>query len=66
MQEIYSMILNTSITTVITVIFLWQYVSSEKEKREEEKDEHGYYKEIRDYLKETRDYLKELVDALKK
>ena len=45
MQEIYSMILNTSITTVITVIFLWQYVSSEKEKREEKKDEHGYYKE---------------------
>lgn len=59
MQEIYSMILNTSITTVITVIFLWQYVSSEKEKREQKKDENVYLKEIRDLLKE-------LVDALKK
>lgn len=58
MQEIYSMILNTSITTVITVIFLWQYVSSEKEKREEKKDEHGYLKEIRDLLKELVDLLK--------
>ena len=59
MQEIYSMILNTSITTVITVIFLWQYVSSEKEKKEEKKNENVYLKEIRDLLKE-------LVDALKK
>lgn len=57
MQEIYSMILNTSITTVITVIFLWQYVSSEKEKKEQKKNEDVYLKEIRDLLKELVDLL---------
>lgn len=57
MQEIYSMILNTSITTVITVIFLWQYVSSEKEKKEQKKNEDVYLKEIRDLLKELIDLL---------
>lgn len=55
MQEIYSMILNTSITTVITVIFLWQYVSSEKDKKEEK---NVYLQEIRDLLKELITYLK--------
>lgn len=52
MQEIYSMILNTSITTVITVIFLWQYISSEKEKKEEKKGTEIYIEEIRDLLRE--------------
>lgn len=37
MQEVYTMILNTSVTTVIAVIFLWQYVNNAKKANEEEK-----------------------------
>lgn len=37
MQEIYSMILNSSVTTVIAIIFLWQYVKEHSGKDKDEK-----------------------------
>ena len=37
MQEIYTMILNSSVTTVIAIIFLWQYVKEHTSKDNNEK-----------------------------
>lgn len=55
MQEVYSMILNTSVTTVIAVIFLWQYVSNVKKNNEEEKKDKEECRKVSDALKEIKE-----------
>ena len=30
MKEIYTMIMNSSVTTIIVIIFLWQYINEHK------------------------------------
>jgi len=55
MQEVYSMILNTSVTTVIAVIFLWQYVSNVKKANEEDKKDKEECRKVSEGLKELKD-----------
>lgn len=57
MQEIYSMILNTSITTVITVIFLWQYVSNIKDDKKKDNENNEYLKKITENTQIIAEYL---------
>lgn len=55
MQEVYSMILNTSVTTVIAVIFLWQYVTNAKKASEEDKKDKEECRKVSEALKELKD-----------
>lgn len=55
MQEVYSMILNTSVTTVIAVIFLWQYVTTLKKNNEEEKKDKEECRKVSEALKEIKE-----------
>ena len=64
MQEIYTMILNTSVTTVITIIFLWQYVADIKEKKEKEKETQVDKDKIVEQAKEIIELLKDILKAL--
>lgn len=58
-QEIYTMILNLGISTVIVIIFLYQYIKEINDKDKEKK-------KTSDILEEIKNSIKELVDAFKK
>lgn len=38
-QQIYTMIMNTGITTVLAIIFLWQYIKEHKDDKKKENND---------------------------